>query len=530
MNWKQKIRSLAPLGVALAWLAVTPAAGAATLSAQDIINTKCVTCHTRQGDQVNRLQQRKTPEGWLMTLTRMRTMHGADLTTEEVRTVVKHLADTQGLAPSEAQPARYAMERRLNTIEQHKTEQFGQMCARCHSGARVELQRRPMAEWEHLVHFHVGQFPTLEYQALGRDRDWVNIAFKEMVPYLTKHYPYESKAWTDWKALAPVSPAGRWTVAGHWPGKGSYAGVMEVAAGASADRYTVAFDGAWADGSAMKGSGQALVYTGYEWRADIDIGGAKMRQVLALDGDRASGRLFEREHDEIGGDLTAARQGSGARVLALQPAHIRAGETATLRIVGTGLDGEVKLPKGLTLIETISRDQQQVVLKVAAAKSAPKGLKPVRVGVAPTATLAVYDRIDYVKVTPDYAIGRVGGNGGSTPVVQGRFEAIAHSAGPDRKPGTKDDWAIGVVPAKWSVEPFDDTAKAEKDVEFAGLMNTDTGVFTPGGAGPNPKRRMSTNNAGNLNAVATVTEGKKTLTGKGHFIVTVQRWNNPPLP
>jgi quinohemoprotein amine dehydrogenase len=217
-------------------------------------------------------------------------------------------------------------------------------------------------------------------------------------------------------------------------------------------------------------------------------------------------------------------------VLALQPAHIRAGETATLRIVGTGLDGEVKLPKGLTLIETISRDQQQVVLKVAAAKSAPKGLKPVSVGVAPTATLAVYDRIDYVKVTPDYAIGRVGGNGGSTPVVQGRFEAIAHSAGPDRKPGTKDDWAIGVVPAKWSVEPFDDTAKAEKDVEFAGLMNTDTGVFTPGGAGPNPKRRMSTNNAGNLNAVATVTEGKKTLTGKGHFIVTVQRWNNPPLP
>mgnify|MGYP006203610477 FL=1 len=41
---------------------------------------------------------------------------------------------------------------------------------------------------------------------------------------------------------------------------------------------------------------------------------------------------------------------------------------------------------------------------------------------------------------------------------------------------------------------------------------------------------MSTNNAGNLNAVATVTEGQKTLTGKGHFIVTVQRWNNPPLP
>lgn len=529
MKWMQTLRSLAPLCAALAAAATVPAAGAATLPAQDIINTKCVTCHTKSGEQVNRLQQRKTPEGWLMTLTRMRIVHKADLSPDEVKTVVKYLADTQGLAPSESQPARYAMERRLNTIESLKSEQFTQMCARCHSGARVMLQRRPMAEWDNLVHFHVGQFPTIEYQALGRDRDWVNIAFKEMVPFLTKNFPYESKAWNDWKAKAPVSPVGRWTVAGHWPGKGDYAGVMEVKAGEGADRYAVSLDGAWADGSALKGSGAALVYTGYEWRADLDIGGVKMRQVLALDGDRASGRFFEREQDEVGGDLSAARQGAGTAVLALQPAHIRAGETATLRVVGTGLEGDVKLPKGLKLVETVSRDAQQLVLKVAASKSAAKGMQPVQVGAA-SAKLAVYDRIDYVKVTPDYAIGRIGGNGGSTPVVQGRFEAIAHSAGRDGKQGTKDDWAIGVVPAKWSVEPFDDTAKAEKDVEFAGTMNADTGVFVPGPAGPNPKRRMSTNNAGNLNAVATVTEGKKTLTGKGHFIVTVQRWNNPPLP
>lgn len=40
MNWKQTLRSLLPLGAALAWLAATPAAGAAT--AQEIINSKCV--------------------------------------------------------------------------------------------------------------------------------------------------------------------------------------------------------------------------------------------------------------------------------------------------------------------------------------------------------------------------------------------------------------------------------------------------------------------------------------------------------
>lgn len=529
MNWKQILTSLLPLGTALAWLVATPVAGAATLSAQDIIHTKCVACHTLDGAQVNRFQQRKSPEGWLMTVLRMRTLHKIDLTPDEVRTVVKHLADTQGLAPSETQGARFAMERRLNTIEQHKSELFGQMCARCHSGARVELQRRPMAEWEHLVHFHLGQFPTIEYQAGGRDRDWLGIALNDMVPYLAKTYPYESKAWNDWKAKAPQSPVGRWTVAGRWPGQGDYAGLMEVVAGPSADRYSVSLDASWADGSPFKGSGTALVYTGYEWRADLEVGGVKMRQVMALDGDRASGRMFERDQEASGGDLSAARQGAGTTVLAVQPAQIRVGETATLRIVGSGLDAAVKLPKGLILVEAVSQDAQQLVLKVMAAKSAARGLKKLQVGAA-SSPLAVYERIDYVKVAPDYVVGRIGGNGGSTPVVQGRFEAIAHSAGPDRKPGTKDDWAIGPVPAKWSVEPFDEVAKADRDAEFAGLMNPDTGVFTPGGAGPNPLRRMSANNAGNLRAVAMVTEGKKTLTGKGRFIVTVQRWNSPPLP
>ena len=41
---------------------------------------------------------------------------------------------------------------------------------------------------------------------------------------------------------------------------------------------------------------------------------------------------------------------------------------------------------------------------------------------------------------------------------------------------------------------------------------------------------MSTNNAGNLKVVADVKENGKTLSADGQLIVTVQRWNNPPLP
>ena len=48
------------------------------------------------------------------------------------------------------------------------------LCARCHSYARVALQRRDAAEWLKLVHFHLGQYPTTEYQAGGRDREGQN--------------------------------------------------------------------------------------------------------------------------------------------------------------------------------------------------------------------------------------------------------------------------------------------------------------------------------------------------------------------
>lgn len=61
-------------------------------------------------------------------------------------------------------------------------------------------------------------------------------------------------------------------------------------------------------------------------------------------------------------------------------------------------------------------------------------------------------------------------------------------------------------------------------------MQADTGVFTPGDAGPNPARKMSTNNAGNLKVIAAVDDAGTARTGEGQMIVTIQRWNNPPIP
>jgi hypothetical protein len=137
----------------------------------------------------------------------------------------------------------------------------------------------------------------------------------------------------------------------------------------------------------------------------------------------------------------------------------------------------------------------------------------------------VYSQIAEVKVVPEFSVARIGEGGGSTPKVQGRFDAEAWGKGADGKP-----YRIGVFPAQWKVEAFDERAKEDEDVKFAGTMQADAGVFTPGDAGPNPARKMSTNNAGNLKVIAAVDDAGKSLTGEGHMIVTVQRWNNPPIP
>jgi quinohemoprotein amine dehydrogenase len=518
------VSAMAALGIGLASM---PAAA----SAEALIRGKCLACHVEVGDGFSRIsQQRKTPEGWLMTLARMQIVHGLKLTDEERRTLVKHLADEQGLAPSETEGARYALERRLNTMEAFESEQFTQMCARCHSGARVLLQRRPAEEWEHLMHFHLGQFVTTEYQALGRDRDWFGIALGQMVPELAKQQPLQTEAWKAWQARAPQVVDGEWSVSGHMTGRGGFSGLMKVSAGPQKDRHVLSFDGRWDDGKPMRGQGQALIYTGFEWRGDLVVDGTPMRQVFALDDGVLRGRMFLRDQDEVGADVVASLQGHDrSRVLAVHPAYMKVGDEAELRIVGAGLEGDVGLPEGMRVLSTVSRSATEIVVRVRA-DAHVQGVHEVAVGKTRGGRLALYDQIAEVKVLPAFAVARIGGNGTPTAKVEARFDAEAWSAGADGKPGTEDDFRIGVVPATWSVEPFDEVAVRDEDVKFAGLMDAVSGAFVPGDAGPNPARRMSASNVGNLKVVAEVVEGAKRVRGEGQVIVAPPRWNNPPIP
>lgn len=494
--------------------------------AQTLLKQTCQGCHTPEaGDALSRIShQRKTPEGWLMSIARMQTMHGLQISDDDRRTLVKYLADTQGLAPSETEGVRYALERRLNTVE-HFDEQTSQMCGRCHSGARVALQRRPAEEWERLVNFHLGQWPSLEYQALSRDRDWFDLARKDMVPLLAKRYPLDNPAWNAWQQARPQAEAlaGDWSFSGHLPGKGELAGVMSVAS-AGADQFKVTVKGQYADGSSFNGEGSAILYSGYEWRGNVTVDGVVMRQVLAAKGDELQGRMFEAEHDERGLDFVAARHGS-QRLLAVQPGYLKTGGESEVTLVGTGLAGTPSFGKGVHVLQVLEQSPERIRVRLKAAADAKPGVREVSVGTLKGVSLAVYNRIAEVKVVPAFSVARIGEGGGSTPKVQGRFDAEAWGKGADGKA-----YRIGVVPAQWKVEAFDERAKDDEDVKFAGTMQADAGVFTPGDAGPNPQRKMSTNNAGNLKVIAAVEDGGKALTGEGHLIVTVQRWNNPPIP
>lgn len=488
-----------------------------------LLKGKCMGCHIPEGgDSYSRIShQRKTPEGWLMSIARMQVMHGLSISDDDRRTLVKYLADKQGLAPSETDGVRYAMERRLNTVE-HFDEQLTQMCGRCHSGARVALQRRPAKEWEHLVNFHLGQWPSLEYQAQSRDRDWLELALTQMVPELAKRFPLDNQAWADWQKARPKAQAlpGQWSFSGHMLAKGDVRGVMTVSAD-SGDTFKVEVQGQYADGTPFTGSGSAILYNGYEWRGNVKVGDTPMRQVFAALNGEMKGRMFEAEHDERGLDFSAAKDGN-ARLLSVQPAFLKAGGEAELTLVGSGLSGTPEFGPGVEVVKVLEVTPRQVRVKVKAAADAAVGTRAVALGALKGVDLAVYKDIAEVKVVPAFSIARVGENGGSTPKVQGRFEAEAWG-----KDAAGQSYRIGYLPATWSVAPFDERAEEDQDVKFAGQMQKD-GVFVPGAAGPNPERRMMTNNAGNLKVIAQLEEGGQK--GEGHLIVTVQRWNNPPLP
>ena len=86
-----------------------------------------------------------------------------------------------------------------------------------------------------------------------------------------------------------------------------------------------------------------------------------------------------------------------------------------------------------------------------------------------SAALAVYEKIDYIKVTPSWGMAPCRRRR-CFPKMLVRFEAVAWSHGADGKPDTKDDLDLGAVDATWSLEEYTATFD-DDDVKFVGEID-----------------------------------------------------------
>jgi quinohemoprotein amine dehydrogenase len=225
----------------------------------------------------------------------------------------------------------------------------------------------------------------------------------------------------------------------------------------------------------------------------------------------------------IGADRTSLKTGSqAARV------HLIA-ENLPAQVAPADLD----FGTGVTVRRIVSHSPKEVVAEVDVASDAVPGKRDIvfRRSVLQNA-IAVYDRIDYIKVAPDSALARLGSE--RHPKGYQQFEAVAYQRGADGKPHTADDVELGPVDVSWSVEEFY-SVYGDDDKEFVGSLSP-TGFFTPASDGPNPQRKFSRNNYGDVWIVATAKNEKdkngKPLVDKSYLVVTIplyMQWDQPEV-
>src|SRR5580704_3180055 len=541
-----------------------------------LVIAKCSGCHKKdeKGNLTRISWERTTPEGWQEAIKRMVRLNGLELTPEEARAIVKSLSADHGLAPEEAKPVMYFVEHRIQD-EEFPNEVVRETCAACHPIARARSWHRSKEEWDLLVEMHRGYFIVSEQSFRGRGRGAggggggrgaaaapnatpvdTRPPSDQAVEYLAKEYPLDTPAWAAWRArMRPPKISGRWLITGEQAGRGKVMGEMVIEPGASDDEFTTNVKLTYLkDGSTVTRSGKSMVYTGYSWRGrsttknPVDAspqaaGGvpSELRETMWIAPDQNSmeGRWFWGAYEEFGYDVTLRRANDGVTVTGTDLTMIKTGSTAQkVKIYGDNFPklaiADIDFGTGVTVKRIVGQTAQQVTVDVDVDAKAIFGKRDVSVRrtVAPNA-IAVYDKIDYIKVSPDTSLARLGGV--KFPKGYQQFEAIAYNRGPDGKPNTPDDVELGPVDAEWSLEEFY-AVYGDDDKEFVGKMSS-TGFFTPAAEGPNPKRKFSRNNYGDVWAVATYKGAQdkdgKPLTARSYLVVAIPlyvRWDESEGP
>lgn len=525
-----------------------------------LVEQKCGACHKKddKGNLTRISWERTTPEGWQQVVKRMVRLHGVVLTPDEARSIVKYLSTNHGLAPEEARPVAYMAERRM-IDETIPHDYVRDACAACHAYGRPMSWRRSKEEWDLLVNMHIAYFPVTEFTSFRRPPPGPNAPppapgtdtrdpVVKAIEYIAKTYPLRTTEWAAWRAsMREPKLSGRWLVTGRQLGRGRIYGEVTMEPTGVGDEFTTRTTLRYVkDGATTTRTGRAIVYTGYAWRGrseSRESGQPKeLREVMMVSRDQSQidGRWFWGGYDEFGMDITLRRAGTEPALLAVDRTALHAGSAGQqVRLFSDNLpDGlspaDVDFGSGVSVKQVRRASSTELSVEVDVAKDAILGKRDVAVRRAVlTGAVAVYDKVDYVKVTPEAALARLGGAG--HPKGYQQFEASAWNRGPDNKPRTNDDVDLGPVDVEWSVEEFLATY-GDDDRDFVGKLSP-TGLFTPAEEGPNPKRQFARNNYGDIWVVATykpegAEKDAKPITGRAHLVVSIPlyvRWDQPEV-
>ena len=501
--------------------------------------------------------------------------------------MVQYLGTYHGLAPEEAKPVMYLPEHRMIDETNIPNDTVRGACTTCHAFGRPLSWRRSKNDWRLLANLHVALYAQAEAHfrrslmpggggggggggaaraasaattAPGaggtaaaatpapQGPEPVDVA----LDYLSANAPLHSPEWAAWQArMRSPKLAGRWLVSAHIAGRGNYFGELNIEPGATEEEFKTQIKLKSAkDGSVMTRTGHGLIYAGYAWRgrskastkatAPDDLSN-DMREALVISADQneAQGRWFWGEYQEFGADVKLRRASADPVVLGTDVSALKTGSQGLkVRLIGDHFTGSVTAADldfgtGVTVKKIDSHDAGTIVAEVDVAADAVPGKRDIffKRTVLPSA-VAIYDRVDYIKVTPDSALSRLGSQ--THPKGYQQFEAVGYQRGADGKPHTADDVELGPVEVDWKVEEFM-AVYGDDDKAFVGNLSA-TALFTPASDGPNPERKFGRNNYGDVWVVATAKNLKdkngRPLSGRSYLVVTVPtyiKWDQPEV-
>ena len=486
-----------------------------------LVLAKCGTCHPvdDRGNMERISWARATPEGWQASTKRMIAENGVSVTPLEARGIVKYLSTRNGLAPEEAKPVMYAAERRIHDESDAGNDSLQDTCARCHQAALALSWRRTADDWKRFAARHGERYQFTP------DR--------EPIDFLIKAAPLHTREWDAWSARPRTAElGGRWLVTAHLPGRGNFYGEMDVEAGGGNDEVLTRTRLQSINGtSALARTGRALAYGGTAWRGRSSgsspasaapgdpANAAQEAMLIAPDGSSAEGRWFWGQYEELGFDVKMQRPSSNPILLLVEPQSFKAGSSSNqIRLVGDRFPaqvttGDLIAGPGVIVRRIVSSTPSEIIAELDVARDASPGRRNIAFRSSTLdRAVAIYDRIDYVKVIPDSSLAAFS----NESYVRGyqQFEAIGYQRGPDGRRHTADDLELGPVDVDWSMEVFYEVDQSKRD--RVGTLSP-TGFFAPAAANPGVNDDVW--------IIATAKNEKssdgKPLVGKSYLVVTV---------